>query len=139
MNWPGTVQKTGTLSRLETYNNDIRPLVEYTHTFVLINEEGRADERQDLFYTALGSTPQEAAAAAEMVYMRAVGCHHQMVQKSPLLMECRSCGIQRRIMPGKGTTQRLDVSEESAPKTPTKTDSKPQAGGKGGLFGLFKR
>lgn len=132
MNWRGVVQKKGTLSRLETHGNDIRPLVEYTHTFVFINEDGRADERQDLFYTALGSTPQEAADAAEMVYLRATACQHKMVQKSSMLLECRSCGIQQRINPKKGSGQAASTQA----KQPTDPGIKPKSKG---FFGLFKK
>lgn len=99
LKWPGVIQKKGTLKRLEAFEDDIRPIVEYTHTVVFITPEGRADERQDLFYTALASTPEEAELAAQMVYLRAVECQHQMTKKSPRLMECVSCGIQQRLLP----------------------------------------
>lgn len=130
MNWPGAVQKTGTLSRIETYKNDIRPVVLHTHTFVLKNADGRADERYDLFYTGLGATPEEAETTAEMVYLRSTACKHQMVRKNPTLLECRSCGIQQRILPGQAVPA---AASDSAVKEP---ERKP---GKGGLFGFLRK
>lgn len=130
LKWPRVVQKKGTLKRIESYGDDIRPIVEYTHTFIFITPEGRADERQDLFYTALAPTPEEAETAAQMVYIRAVECQHEMVQIKPRLTECTQCGIQQRIM------LRAPVYDLTSPKP--EEPKKPQKQSKG-FFSFFKK
>lgn len=144
LKWPGVVQKKGTLKRLETFEDDIRPVVEYTHTFVFITPEGRADERQDLFYTALAPTPEEAELSAQLVYLRAVECRHQMTKKSPRLMECVSCGIQQRLVPRATMYDYGDKeqgTEGRAPAKPEQATAKEQPKEKRGwsLRSIFKK
>ncbi len=96
MNWPGALQKKATHSRLEPHGKDVRAVTVYTHMFVLGDRTGRADEREHPHYTATGATPEEAKAAAYEVYQRAVECAHTFGRKTPMLLECSACGVQKR-------------------------------------------
>lgn len=98
MKWQGALQKKSTFSHLVPDGQDVRPETLFTHTFILA-EGGRADEREQPFYTAMAPTPAEAEALAFAVYTAAQTCEHQMVSKSPTLHECRHCGVLRRVSP----------------------------------------
>ncbi len=122
MIWVGALQTKGQLSRLEPYKKDVRVVTVYTHTFVLGNEKGLADDREDPFYTATGATPEEAEAAAHMVYLRATACTHDMKRTSPTLLECSHCGVQQRTP--------MHVSHQPEAKAKQKKPAR--------LFGLFR-
>ncbi|WP_199698496.1 hypothetical protein [Deinococcus cavernae] len=96
MIWVGAIQRTGSLSRLEPYRGDVRPVTVYTHTFVMGGRDNLADDREDPFFTGTGSTPQEAEAQARAVYLKAISCTHRMTRKTPMLLECEMCGVQQR-------------------------------------------
>lgn len=96
MHWPSALQKKATHSQLEQHGKDVRGVTLYTHMFVLADRSGRADEREHPHYTATAATPQEAEAAAYAVYQKAVACPHTFQRKSPTLLECPICGVQKR-------------------------------------------
>lgn len=116
MIWKGALQKTGTLSRLERKGKDVHAVTIYTHMFVLGDPNGRADEREHLHYTAEGATPKAAMEAAHAIYEKAISCHHQMVKKSPTLLECRRCGIQQRTELNAGKADASDQNKKRKPK-----------------------
>lgn len=122
MNWSGALQKTGTLSRLEKDGKDVRAVTVYTHMFVLRGRDGRADDREDLHYTAEGATPKEAMQAAHAVYEKAIECQHALVRKSPTVLECRWCGVQKRT-----TMTHTSSANKAATKKPERL-----------LFGIFR-
>lgn len=117
MIWPGALQKTGQLSRLEPNGKDIRPVTVYTHTFVMGGADGRADDREHPFYTAEGQTPQEAEEQARAVYLKAVACTHRMAKKQPMLLECRLCGVQQRTPLATATASNTTTEPASPSQT----------------------
>lgn len=126
MIWTGALQKTGTLSRLEQHGRDVRAVTVYTHTFVLGGEDGMADDRENPFFTASGTTPQEAEARAREVYLKAVGCSHRMKRKGPMLMECTACGVQQRTALAASASSAL---AEKPKGKPSKSKSRAKSAG----------
>lgn len=102
----------------------------YTHMFVMAGANGRADDRVDPFFTAMGTTPEEAEAQAHMVYLRARRCKHQMQRKNPILLECSVCGVQQRTA--------LMTNSSAMPNTPKVPElQKPQPKPQRKLFGFI--
>lgn len=97
MIWHGALQSKGKHQRLEPHKGDVRVVVFYTHTFVLGEPNGRADDREHPFYTATADSPEIAEKQAYMVYLRSQKCTHDMQNKTPTLLECPRCGIQQRV------------------------------------------
>lgn len=96
MKWYGASQRKAVSSRLATDGKDVRGVKVYLHTFILV-EGGRADEREQPFFTACAPSPEEAEALAFSVYQNAIDCPHELLTKQPGLAECRLCGVQRRV------------------------------------------
>lgn len=132
MLWANALQTTGEFVCLERYRGDVRRVLTYTHMFVMAGADGRADDRVDPFYTAMGATPEEAEAQAHMVYLRARRCKHQMQRKNPMLLECSVCGIQQR------TSLLTNSAAQPAPEPPAVLKAqKPQPKPGRKLFGFL--
>lgn len=131
MIWVGALQKTGSLSRLEPFEKDVRAVTVFTHTFVMGGQDGLADDREDPFFTASAATPEEAEAQAHAVYLKAISCSHNMKRRVPMLLECTMCGVQQR-------TTLAHPAPAKGPSAPLKEAGKGRKPQRGGLFSWLR-
>ncbi len=138
INWETAARKHGVYQKLEVKGQDVRPVSIYTFTFFL-SGGGPAMPDRHPYYTATGSSPEEAERAAYVVYMRAVDCQHQFVTASLHSRKCKLCGVQLDTLQGAllhaadMPTDEGHSAKESKPK-----ESKPKESGLKKLFS-FRR
>lgn len=142
MKWSGVVQKTAEHQKLEPYREDVRAVTVYSHTFY-VEKDGKANERDSLYYTAVAKTPEDAERQAYAVYLRAVKCRHRLRRISPVMMACSCCGLQKRLTVAEERQQKEEAEHQRAVERHREkarlAAEKAANGGKGFLGRIFSQ
>lgn len=121
MKWPGVVQKTSSYRCLTSGRRTVKVVERYVHTFFVL-KDGKANERDSLYYTAIADTPEQAEQEAYVVYLRASGCQHKLRRINPMMVACQ-CGLQKRLTV---VEERIKKEEEAHQMRIAKEEEKKQ-------------